>query len=137
MNEIAAWMQNNWYSLGSLLGQFAFLAAAVWFARKILKTIRASQEQVGALLKLSLSDSAHEGSKAANAVPHHATPYVITDWPAGEAQAPALSMPEPERRHHFEAAWHSVIHWLQAPMASGQGTLHRKVLRWLQAPAGS
>jgi len=137
MNEITAWMQNNWYSLGSLLGQFAFLVAGVWFARKILKTIRASQEQVGALLKLSLSDSAHEGSKAANAVPHHATPYVMAEWPASETQTPALSMPEPERRHHFEAAWHGVIHWLQAPMASGQRTLHRRVLRWLQAPAGS
>jgi len=137
MNEITAWMQNNWYSLGSLLGQFAFLAAAVWFARKILKTIRASQEQFGALLKLSLSDQLDDQHKATVAA-HHATPYVMADWPAGEAQAPALSMPGPEpHHHHMAAAWHSVIHWLQAPMASGESTLHRKVLRWLQAPAGT
>ena len=136
MNEITAWMQNNWYSLGSLLGQFAFLAAAVWFARKILKTIRASQEQFGALLKLSLSDQLDDQHKATVAA-HHATPYVMADWPAGEAQAPALSIPEPERRYHAAAAWHDVMHWLQAPMASGESTLHRKVLRWLQAPAGS
>ena|SRR5215469_15017364 len=136
MNEITSWMQNNWYSLGSLLGQFAFLAAAVWFARKILKTIRASQEQFGALLKLSLSDQLNDQHTATVAA-HHATPYVMADWPAGEAQAPALSIPEPERRHYAAAAWHSVTRWLQAPMASGESTLHRKVLRWLQAPAGT
>jgi len=133
MNEIAGWMQSNWYSLGNLLGQFAFLAAGVWFARKILKTIRASQEQFGALLKLSLSDQLKDQTKA-GAAAHHATPYVMADWPAG--QAPALSMPEHER-HHAAAAWHGMILWLQAPMADGEHTLHRRVLRWLQAPAGS
>jgi hypothetical protein len=55
MNEFTAWMQNNWYALGNLLSQIAFLGAGVWFARKILKTMRASQEQVGALLKLSVT----------------------------------------------------------------------------------
>src|SRR5215471_2160232 len=118
MNEITSWMQNNWYSLGSLLGQFAFLAAGVWFAQKILKTIRASQEQFGALLKLSLSDQLNEQSKASPAA-HHATPYVMADWPAPEASAPALSMPEPERAHHVAPAWHGLIHWLQTPMARG------------------
>jgi hypothetical protein len=43
MNEFTAWMQSNWYALGNLLAQFGFLAAGVWFARKIMKTIRASQ----------------------------------------------------------------------------------------------
>ena len=134
MNEIAAWIQNNWYSLGNLLAQFAFLAAGVWFARKILKTIRASQEQFGALLRLSLSDQLNDRSKA-NAPAHHATPYVMAEWPAGET--PALSMPQPGQRHHFAAALHGITHWLQAPMASGEFTLRRRVLRWLQAPAGS
>src|SRR5712664_1106664 len=55
MNEFTAWMQSNWYALGSLLSQFVFLAAGIWFARKILRTIRASQEQVGALLKMSVT----------------------------------------------------------------------------------
>jgi len=135
MNEITAWMQNNWYSLGSLLAEIAFLVAGVWFARKILKTILASQEQIGALLKLSMSDSLDERSKV-NAPAHHTTPYVMAEWPAGEA--PALSIPQPEpRRHHVAAAWHGIIHWLETPMASGEFTLHRRVLRWLQAPAGS
>jgi|SRR5215471_3127727 len=135
MNEITAWMQSNWYSLGSLLAEVAFLVAGVWFARKTLKTILASQEQIGALLKLSLPDSVNEQSKA-NPAPHHATPYVMAEWPAGEA--PALSIPEPEpRSHHLAAGWHGILHWLQTPMASGELTLHRRVLRWLQAPAGS
>ena len=55
MSEFTVWMQINWYALGNLLFQFAFLAAGVWFAREILRTIRASQEQVGALLKLSIT----------------------------------------------------------------------------------
>src|SRR5258708_5489991 len=56
MNE-SAWIQSNWYELGNLLNQFAFLSAGIWFARKILRTMRASQEQVGALLKLSVTGS--------------------------------------------------------------------------------
>ncbi len=55
MNEFTAWIQSNWYELGTLLSEVVFLAAGIWFARKILRTLRASQEQVGALLKLSVT----------------------------------------------------------------------------------
>jgi len=54
MTEFTTWMQSNWYALGNPPGHFVFLAAGIWFARKILTTMRASQEQVGALLKLSV-----------------------------------------------------------------------------------
>jgi len=93
MNEISTWVQDNWYSLGSLLAQFAFLAVGVWFAQKILRTIRASQEQMGALLKLSLTDGLKPGATPQT---HRATPYVSADWPAAEApaEAPALTLPE-------------------------------------------
>ena len=82
MNEFAAWMQSNWYSLGNLLSQFSFLVAGIWFARKTLKTLRASQEQVGALLKLSVtgtltdrqSPSAVAGRTLADASPYWLTP---------------------------------------------------------------
>ncbi len=134
MNEISTWVQNNWYSLGNLLAQFAFLAAAVWFARKILKTIRASQEQMGALLKLSLTDGLKPGATPQT---HRATPYVSADWPAAEApaEAPALTLPEPElRRKHLAGAWHGLVQWLQTPMQSHPW---RKVVHWLQAPAGN
>jgi hypothetical protein len=56
----STWIQSNWYELGNLLSQFAFLAAGIWFARKILRTMRASQEQFGALLKLSMTSSVTE-----------------------------------------------------------------------------
>ncbi len=137
MNEITTWVQNNWYSLSSLLAQFAFLAAGVWFAQKILRTIRASQEQMGALLKLSLTDGLKPG---ATAQAHRATPYVSADWPAAEAppEAPALTLPEPEpRRKHIAGALHGVVEWLQTPMQSHGVSPWRKVRHWLQAPAGS
>jgi hypothetical protein len=135
MNEITIWVQNNWYSLGNLLAQFAFLAAGVWFAQKILRTIRASQEQMGTLLKLSLTDGLKPGATA-----QRSTPYVSADWLAAEApvEAPALTLPEPEpRRKHLASAWYGVVQWLQTPMQSQGFSPWRKVVHWLQAPAGS
>jgi hypothetical protein len=52
------WFDNNWVDLARLLVQSGILAAVVWYSRKILRTMRASQEQVGALLRLSVSDTA-------------------------------------------------------------------------------
>src|SRR5260370_26496805 len=72
MNEITAWIQSNWYELGGLFVQCTFLLAGVWFARKILKTMRASQEQVGALLRLSVTDASPERPRSS------ATPYWVT-----------------------------------------------------------
>ena len=63
MDQIANWMQSNWYELGSLTAQFTFLFAGLWFAGKILKTMRASQQQMGALLRLSMTDGLEERSK--------------------------------------------------------------------------
>ena len=54
MNEFNSWTQSDWYATGSLLIQIAFLISAVWFGRNILKMARAFQEQIGALLKLSI-----------------------------------------------------------------------------------
>src|SRR5712664_956629 len=55
MSEMSDWFQNNWIDLARLLVQGAILAAVVRYGRKLLATLRASQEQVGALLKLSVS----------------------------------------------------------------------------------
>ena len=63
MDQIANWMQSNWYELGSLTAQFTFLFAGLWFAAKILKTMRATQEQMGALLRISMTDGLDEHSK--------------------------------------------------------------------------
>ena len=94
MGEFTAWMQSNWYALGSLLFQFAFLAASVWFAREILRTMRVSQEQVGALLKLSITGATTErhspivvGERAlAGASPYWLTPTEIP--PVGPLELP-------------------------------------------------
>ncbi len=48
-------MSNNWYAPASLVIQLSFLIAGVWFARNILRTMRASQEQLGAMLKFSIT----------------------------------------------------------------------------------
>lgn len=63
MNEIMNWMQSNWYELGTLTAQFSFLFAGLWFAGKILSTMRATQQQMGALLRLSMTDGLDEPSK--------------------------------------------------------------------------
>jgi hypothetical protein len=60
MIEISDWFENNWIDLARLLVQGAILATVVRYGRKLLATLRASQEQVGALLKLSVSDTVAE-----------------------------------------------------------------------------
>ena len=97
MSEFTAWMQSNWYALGNLFIQLAFLAAGVWFARKILKTIRASQEQVGALLKLSFTGAISERPSSIAAAERsfaNASPYWLT--PSGN-EPPACPTGTPGR----------------------------------------
>jgi hypothetical protein len=65
MNEFSDWFDNNWVDLARLLVQCGILTAVVWYGRKLLKTLRASQEQIGALLRLSVSEgAAHERSSS-------------------------------------------------------------------------
>jgi hypothetical protein len=150
MNEYNFWTQGNWYALGNLLVELAFLIAGVWFARKILSAVRASQEQFGALLKLSLTDALRERSKAAEAAPtlwdvpaERHMQYVMAEWPT--AAVPALSLPEPESRRKWLLAagravlqaWRAVVRWLEAPMAHGQQASWRRMIHWLQSPARS
>src|SRR5579859_7931037 len=60
MSEMSDWFQNNWIDLARLLVQCAILAAVLRIGGKLLATLRASQEQIGALLKLTLSDAQEE-----------------------------------------------------------------------------
>ena len=95
MNQIIDWMQNNWYELGSLLAQFTFLFAGLWFAQKILKTMRASQQQVAALLRLSITDGL-ERPEETGAAPSP-TPSVVTASmlnPVADRPAPARMPPK-------------------------------------------
>jgi hypothetical protein len=60
MNDLMDWLQNNAVDLARLAVQCAILAMVVRYGRRLLATLRASQEQVGALLKLSVSDAVGE-----------------------------------------------------------------------------
>ncbi len=140
MNAYSDWIQNNWYEAGSFLVQFTFLMAGIWFARKILRTLRASQEQVGALLRLSVSDvipeQAHTASQRASSEANPLTgssPYwlVQTETPP----VSVLDAPEPGPGR-LASAGQGVARWLQTPMSTGPSPL-RRVIRWLQSPAGS
>jgi hypothetical protein len=137
MDEFTIWMRGNWYALGNLLSQFAFLAAGIWFARKILKTIRASQEQVGTLLKLSVTGTLTErqsSSAIARRTLGDASPYWLTPSEAAPELPAELTESGPSR---WAVAWHGTILWLCAPMSSGELAIWRRAIRWLQAPVGS
>jgi hypothetical protein len=90
MNGLGDWFENNWIDLARLLVQLAIFAAVVRYGRKLLATLRASQEQVGALLKLSVSD-----------MPAEQTPITAERAPASEPserfEGPSVRYREPER----------------------------------------
>jgi len=88
MTGIGDWFENNWIDLARLLVQLAIFAAVVRYGRKLLATLRASQEQVGALLRLSVSsDTAAERIA-----------------PAASERRERLEAAEPEPRKRFEPA---------------------------------
>ena len=137
MSEFTTWMQSNWYALGSLLLQVAFLAAVVRFAGEILRTMRASQEQVGALLKLAVTGALSERTAPSTVTERpflRTSPYWLTPTeipPVGPLELPEGS---PSR---WMMARHSLVVWLHTPMSGGDAAPWRRAIRWLQAPAGS
>ncbi|HJZ65301.1 MAG TPA: hypothetical protein VKD70_13345 [Candidatus Acidoferrum sp.] len=138
MNDFGAWMQANWYQIGSFLVQLAFLFAAIWFAGKIIKTLRASQEQVGALLKLSVSGITPERhtepaplARAASEV----SPYWLPPAPSQPTTQFVTSANNPD---HEVSSGPGFIGWLKTPMriTTGTSSFHR-VLRWFQSPVNT
>ena len=119
MTQFSDWALTNWFELGILVLLSAVLTTVVWFARNILKTLRASQEQIGALLRLSFSE------------------VIPLQAPAPEVTAPALSEPSQRGPNWLVVVCRNLVHWFQAPMGSSSLAPWRKVFRWLQAPAGS
>lgn len=104
MNQTMEWIQSNWYEVGSLIAQFTFLFAGLWFARKILKTMRASQRQFGALLRLSMSEGLEEGPKESEAI-HNWTPSVAATAMVSPAlEQPAAPVHSPTSYAAFEKA---------------------------------
>jgi hypothetical protein len=148
MNEFSDWFDNNWVDLARLLVQCGILAAVVWYSRNILKTLRASQEQIGALLRLSVSGgAAHErGSSIAEpalAPPGFAPPASIES--AKNERASALSpayafsshgaasshLPEREQSLGGRVAVETAIAHEPEPMRAGTPSL----TPWVPAPA--
>lgn len=107
MDQIASFIQNNWYELGTLVGQFTLLFAGLWFAGKILSTMRATQQQMGALLRLSMSNGLEERSnisererQAISDAAHEPTPSVIASSmfiPASERPTSYAAFEKPAR----------------------------------------
>ena len=120
MTQFIDWIQNNWFESGILVVLCAILATVVWFARNILKSLRASQEQVGALLRLSLSEG---------------LPAPSSSLETQAEPAPALRERAPRGPNPVAAAGRGLIHWLNAPMSRRSASPWRKAVRWLQAPA--
>ena len=95
MDQIMNWMQNNWFELGTLVGQFTLLFAGLWFAGKILDTMRATQQQMGALLRLSMANGLEERSNT-----NETARQAISDAahePASSAVASSMFSPTQDR----------------------------------------
>lgn len=60
MSEFSDWLQNNWIDLARLGVQIAILTAIVRYGRRVLGALRVSQEQIGALLRLSVAEGVSE-----------------------------------------------------------------------------
>ena len=140
MNDFSPLAIKDWYALGSLLAQLGFLVAAVWFARNFLRTMRAFQEQIGALLKLSITASPGERQSAnstARNVLAEGSPYWLPPSPSAVVNAAADSPEVVERGPNlFVAGWQRTLYWLREPMGGSRVSYRRRVMNWLQAPAG-
>jgi hypothetical protein len=131
MSEFTTWIQGNWYELGNLLADFVFLAVGIWFARKVLRTLRASQEQVGTLIKLTVGGAVPEGQSPSNAAERSfatGSPYWLTP-----SETPSAHQPKPI----LSEGGHGIVAWLNTPMKSGGAAPWRRAIKWLQSPAGS
>jgi hypothetical protein len=136
MNDFGPLVSKDWYALGNLVAQLGFLVAAVWFARNFLRTIRAFQEQIGALLKLSITSAPGERQStntAARSVLAEGSPYWLPPTLSSPTSAPEVVERGPSL---FAAGWQRTIHWLREPMGSAPVSYRRRVINWLQAPAG-
>ena len=136
MTDFISWAQSNWYEAGILLIALAFLGAGVWFARNFLRTTRAFQEQLGALLKLSITTAPselHSGVHAKRSLAE-ASPYWLTP-----SVTQAVAPPEPTANGPSRSApaWHRLVLWLNEPMATAEVGHWRRVINWLQAPASN
>ena len=136
MNDFNSWTKINWYALAGLFTQLAFLIAGVWFARNFLRALRAFQEQIGALLKLSMTSGtdAHATTAQTRRYFVDASRYWLAPAETHLGGSPGSHEPRPDRR---VTAWHRVVLWLQEPMHTAEASTWRRLMTWLQAPTGT
>ena len=142
MNDFRPWTEGGWYALGSLFVQLGFLIAAVWFARHVLTILTRFQEQLGALLKLTITADPSEPQPSHVPAKHSLTGASSYWLPPSEL--PISSQPQPAEIKLAEiapgrlaTAWHGFALWLNAPMPHSEVAPWRRFIHWLQAPAGS
>jgi hypothetical protein len=136
MNDFSSLPIKDWYALGSLVAQLGFLVAAVWFARNFLRAMRAFQEQIGALLKLSITSMPGE-RQSTNAIARNVLAEGSPYWLPPSLSAPTSAREVEEHGPSlFAAGWQRIMHWLREPMGSARVSYRRRVWNWLQAPAG-
>jgi hypothetical protein len=140
MNDFSPLPIKDWYALGSLIAQIGFLVAAVWFARNFLRTMRAFQEQIGALLKLSITSAPGERQSTNTTARHalaEASPYWLPPLPSASVD-PSFNSPEVVERgpNLIAVGWQRLVHWLREPMGGSRVSYRRRVMNWLQAPVG-
>ncbi|HXC47781.1 MAG TPA: hypothetical protein VNU20_05785 [Candidatus Sulfotelmatobacter sp.] len=140
MNDFSPLPIKDWYALGSLIAEIGFLVAAVWFARSFLRTMRAFQEQIGALLKLSITSTPGERQSTnttARSALAEGSPYWLPPSPSTSVDARANPPEEFERGPNlFVAGWQRLVHWLREPMGGSRVSYRRRMMNWLQAPVG-
>jgi hypothetical protein len=96
MNGFGDWFDNNWVDLARLIVQCGILAAVVAYSRKILKTLRASQEQIVALLRLSVSGGATQERPSSIAEPAFTPPgFAAPAYATRQDPAPLAASPTP------------------------------------------
>ena len=137
MSEFCSWAEENWQPLGALLIQLAFLVTGVWFVRNILKTIRAFQEQVGALLKLTITATPDERHLAGTTVKQSLAEGSAYWFTPSETRTVGPPAPTASGSGRLVVAWRRLVHWMQAPMSTTAVTPWRRVIRWFQAPVGA
>jgi len=121
MNDITNWIQSNWYEFGSLFAQFTFLIAAVWIGRKILKSMRATQQQFGALVRLSMTDGAHDANnhdEHSNNTAHEPMPPARPSVVAGPMFSPVAERPTAPTNGSASYAAFEKPHRAEAPSLS-------------------
>ena len=136
MNDFGPLVSKDWYALGSLVAQLGFLVAAVWFARNFLRTMRAFQEQIGALLKLSITSAPGERQSTnatASNVLAGGSPYWLPPTLSAPTSETEVVEPGPSR---LATGWQHTLQWLREPMRSAEASYRQRVITWLQAPAG-